>query len=326
MESIDVENGTIYISQKQKQLPSVAALLRYQQTKNHDKEEKYLQVLFQQSHPIFKFLGVFELYRPRFYKACFIELFISALFGFAHIGMVLGAISFSYPPLMAGISHGFLVTLFILQFAGASGAHFNGLISFATMCTGHTTPIRCVIYILCQMLGFYIGVECMRNCLTTEQIESISLGGCSLGDNISANQALCIEVFADMLLLCTIYGTALNEKQQEIYGPVLGPIFVGFMIFLVVFMTGGISSGYSGAGMNATLCWGTAASYATNVGESTAFHHAWVYWAGGVIASILHTIIYVLAPPDNLHEHEEVEMNNVDVDTIIVSKDISKNL
>ena len=43
-------------------------------------------------------------------------------------------------------------------------------------------------------------------------------------------------------MLIVAYGTAFNEKQREIYGPVFPPILIGVMLGLMLYGTAGLGS------------------------------------------------------------------------------------
>lgn len=58
---------------------------------------------------------------------------------------------FSSPPLVIGICHGMLLTLFIWAAAAPSGGHMNPTITMATMMTGHTSVFRALLYFLAQV-------------------------------------------------------------------------------------------------------------------------------------------------------------------------------
>lgn len=230
-----------------------------------------------------------------------------AVFTYAHVAIISASLSYTYPPLLIAIFHGFLIALFIVQFAASSGAHFNSLITFATITTGHTTFVRGMCYIPSQMLGAFIGALCMKTSMVKAQALAIGLGSCNLGDSLDVGQGLMIEVFFSFLLLFASYGLAFNAKQREIYGPILAPIFVGVMLALVIFSSASLAPPpFTGAGANPSLCFGTAAALSLyeEIGNSEGFKHHWIYWVGPGISALIHAGLYLVAPP---HHHDLYE-------------------
>lgn len=281
-----------------------ATLVPYQETEEEteSKEKAIAKVI--NAPKLLQLSGIHEVYLLSLYKAVLIEFIGTALFTFIHVAIVLACVNYTYPPLQIGIAHGFLLALFILQFAMSSGAHFNSLITISTMVTGHTPIVRGILYTGVQMLGAATGAEIMRGSIAEETARSVGLGGCNTG-SLETNEALAIEFFFSLALICTAYGTAFNLRQREIYGPVLPPFLIGISLALIIFSSSSLSPPpYTGAGANPSMCFGTAWAYASIVGRDTAFSNHWVYWIGTIITAIVHAAIYTIAPP---HHAEKVK-------------------
>lgn len=62
------------------------------------------------------------------------------------------------------------------------------------------------------------------------------------------------------ILLFVAYGTALDPIQGEVFGPVVAPFFIGGILGMNIFVSGGVAleEGYTGAGMNPARCFGPA--------------------------------------------------------------------
>eukprot|EP00128_Syssomonas_multiformis_P015045 Colp12_sorted_trinity150504_noHs@2091 len=222
-----------------------------------------------------------------------------AAFVYFHIGIVAASTTYTYPPLVSGIGHAFLLTLFIYQFASISGAHFNSLITIASIITGHIPLVRGLMYIMVQIFGAMSGAYIMYKSVEDTTAEGLNLATCQTGP-LSTSQALAIEFFFSMGFLFVIYGMAFNLRQREIFGPVLPPIFIGITLGLIIFASSSLAaSPFTGAGVNPPLCLGTAWAYhATHLsGSSKILQDQWVYWVGAIIASLVNAAIYQTAPP-----------------------------
>jgi len=288
-----------------------ASFIRYDVSKEQEEELKTAHDRMVGYPKIFKTLGGEELFLSSLYKACAIEFVGMALFTYAHIGIVLSSMTFPYPPLVSAIFHGVMLFLFITIFSASSGAHFNSLITYGTVLTGHTRFFRGVLYILSQITGSFIAGLCMKASIPFEIAGPIRLGSCYVGD-LGPGASITMEFFFSELLLAVSYGVAFNARQGEIYGPVLAPIFIGFMLALTIFASSAIAPPpYTGTGSNPSLCFGCLAAFATynesQYLDRPVFYRHWVYWLGPGIAGTFNAVLYYIAPPhhQNLYHEEE---------------------
>jgi glycerol uptake facilitator-like aquaporin len=192
-----------------------------------------------------------------------------------------------------------LLAGFGLSLCHGAGGHFNSLITLASLSTGHIFIVRGLLYIGFQVLGWYIGAEIMRASIDEALAISVGLGTCNPG-NKSYEQAFAIEFMCCLLLIFPVYGTAFNLRQREVFGPIYPPLLIGATLALLIF--GGFSLGtapFTGAGMNPSLCSGTALSLANIQGmDSTAiFKHHSVYWVAPIFMAVCHSVLYTLMPP-----------------------------
>ncbi len=71
--------------------------------------------------------------------------------------------------------------------------------------------------------------------------------GCYMDRNqISAGSAFAIEFTTDFALIFLSFGVGLDPRQRQVFGPALGPIFVGVVLGVCIFMTGFGRPGYTG--------------------------------------------------------------------------------
>lgn len=185
----------------------------------------------------------------------------------------------------------------------SSGAHFNSMITMASILTGHIPLVRGVLYIMVQIFGAATGAQIMRQSIADAAVVATHLGGCSIG-TLEPKQALAIEFFFSLALLYPVYGTAFNLRQREIYGPMLPPIFIGITLGLVIFASASLSPPpFTGAGVNPSMCLGTAWAYSRSslTGSSDTLNYQWIYWVGPALACIVNAALYGFAPP---HHHD----------------------
>lgn len=100
--------------------------------------------------------GAYELFGVGVYKSSLIEVLGSIGQCWLRIGIVYAAQAYTYPPAQAGFVTGLVIAIYIYTFAMSSGAHFNSLITFTSMCTGHLPIVRGLLYIPSQVLGNYM--------------------------------------------------------------------------------------------------------------------------------------------------------------------------
>jgi glycerol uptake facilitator-like aquaporin len=140
------------------------------------------------------------------------------------------------------------------------------------------------------------------------------VGGCTIDTAlVKPVDAFAIEFTTDMALIFLSFGVGLDPRQRVVFGPTLGPIFVGLILGICSFGTGFIRPGYSGVCMSSFLCllcllWmglltegcNVAANPARCFGAFAGSHfesYHWVHWAGPVLAAIFHGIMYHIVPP-----------------------------
>lgn len=63
---------------------------------------------------------------------------------------------------------------------------------------------------------------------------------------VSAGSAFAIEFVTDMALILLSFGVGLDPRQKGVFGPTLGPVFVGVSLGVCIFSTGIIRPGYTG--------------------------------------------------------------------------------
>jgi glycerol uptake facilitator-like aquaporin len=177
----------------------------------------------------------------------------------------------------------------IFSFGAISGAHFSPLITLGTFFARLTTFPRLVIYVFAQTSGGALAGLLLRASANTR---AFKCGGCYLFEEQGATVAgvFTIEVMGQILLLFLAFGVGLDPRQREIFGPALGPIFVGLAAGSIALLTAYSLPGYGGAGLNPARCFGVF------VGSRFPGWH-WMHWVAPCVASVFHGVVYFIIPP-----------------------------
>ncbi|KAJ9610556.1 hypothetical protein H2200_005333 [Cladophialophora chaetospira] len=192
-------------------------------------------------------------------------------------------------PLVANTINAILLALLIFSFGAISGAHFNPLITIGTFFARLTTFPRLVLYMSAQISGAALAGLLLRASANTRDFKC---GGCYLftEQGTPVSSAFTIEVVSEILLLFLAFGVGLDPRQREVFGPSLGPIFVGLAVGSIALLTAYTLPGFGGAGLNAARCFGVF------VGSRFPGWH-WVHWVAPFVAGIFHGLVYFLVPP-----------------------------
>lgn len=137
-----------------------------------------------------------------------------------------------------------------------TGAHFNSLVTMSLTLTGHVKIIRGACYIAIQIAGAMLGASIMRHSISTDDAISSQLGTCNPGP-LLYHEALRIETMCCLMFVFVIHGTAFNQRQSKLYGPVIPAFLVGATVCMILYSSQGLSvTPYTGAGAFPNMCFG----------------------------------------------------------------------
>lgn len=119
--------------------------------------------------------------------------------------------------------------------------------------------------------------------------------------------AFAIEFITDFALIFLSFGVGLDPRQRSVFGPALGPIFVGLVLGMCTFVTGFSRVGYTGFckfstiiskrwNLNNLQAGNPARCFGAMVGSHFDSYH-WIHWIAPLSASIIHGMVYYLVPP-----------------------------
>ncbi|KAK6523424.1 hypothetical protein TWF281_001406 [Arthrobotrys megalospora] len=191
-------------------------------------------------------------------------------------------------PLVGSVISAILIAMYIFCFGAVTGGHLNPLITIATFFARLTSLPRAILYVSFQILGATLAGLLLR---ASYDSRDFKVGGCWLNPaEISVGSAFANEFSANLVIIFIAFGVGLDPRQRQIFGPSLGPIFVGLAVGTVAFSMAFTRPGYGGAAMNPARCFGA------YVGSHFPTWH-WIHWVSTFAASILHGIVYHLVPP-----------------------------
>ncbi|KAK3325354.1 aquaporin-like protein [Apodospora peruviana] len=192
-----------------------------------------------------------------------------------------------------GIFNAILLSSFIYATATATGGHLNPMITFMTILCGLTPLSRGMVLILAQTLAGLVAGGVLLGSLGHDRAVS-HMGGGNFFDPrvLSPGQALLTETMSSATLLTLAIGNGLDPRQQQLYGPRIGPLLVGLSMGLVTCAGTGIAPGYTGPGLN------PARAIALAVAGYNWQNH-WIWWVGPALGSIIVAAVYSFAPPDH---------------------------
>ncbi|KAJ5496976.1 hypothetical protein N7463_008963 [Penicillium fimorum] len=206
------------------------------------------------------------------------------------------------PSLIGGLLNALTLPLFIFAAGPVSGGHVNPTITIATFFARLSTFPRSILYVSFQLLGATVAGYLLRSSLDTR---SFIIPGCAIDTSlVSIGSAFTIEVTTDFMLIFLSFSVGLDPRQRQVFGPALGPIFVGIILGITSFGTGYSQVGFTGfnshlqflkaylmfTGGNPARCFGAM------VGSHFTSYH-WIHWVGPIVASILHGTMYYFIPP-----------------------------
>ena len=142
-----------------------------------------------------------------------------------------------------------------------------------------------------QTAGAALAGGILRGIFGAQRASQWHGGGCFYDPGtVTHGQALLVEMFSSFILLFLAYGVALDPRQRKLFGPLVGPLAVGFSLGLTTFASANLVPGYAGASMNPARCFAFAVA-------RRGFGAHWIWWVGPTLGGILQAMTYYVAPP-----------------------------
>ncbi|KAJ5770373.1 uncharacterized protein N7511_002424 [Penicillium nucicola] len=247
-------------------------------------------------------LSIRTILEPELWKAAVIEAFDPMLTRDANDDLrstfATGAL---VPSLLAGVSAILILPLFIFATGPVSGAHLNPCITIATFFARLTSLPRCILYVGFQTFGGAMAGLLLRASFDTR---SFTVPGCNIDPTkVSAGSAFAMEFVTYFAFIFLCFGVGLDPRQRSVFGPALGPVFIGIVLGTCTFLTGFSRPGYSGFSGNPARC------FAAMVGSHFAPYH-WVHWVAPITAAFLHGVLYMCIPPYSRERYLQTSAEN----------------
>ncbi|XP_044076353.1 aquaporin-1-like [Siniperca chuatsi] len=208
-----------------------------------------------------------------FWRAVAAEFVGMLLFIFTGISAIIGKDEESVAQeLKVSLAFALAITTLAQSLGHISGAHFNPAVTLGLLVNCQISVIRCVCYILAQMLGAVVA-----SAIANGFRQSKSLGVNKL-HNVTVGQGFVIEFLATLqLVLCVIAVT--DKRRSDVKG--FAPLAIGLSVGLGHFA----AISFTGCAINPARSFGPALI------RSEMKNH-WVYWLGPMCGGIAAALIY----------------------------------
>ncbi|XP_041659447.1 uncharacterized membrane protein C977.17-like isoform X1 [Cheilinus undulatus] len=241
-----------------------------------------------------------EIKSSVFWRAVAAEFVGMLLFIFIGLSAIVGAhVSDIAQELKVSLAFALAIATLAQSLGHVSGAHLNPAVTLGLLVSCQISALRCVCYILAQMLG-----AVTASAIVNGFKRSGSLGVNMLASDVSVGQGFTIEFLATFqLVLCVIAVT--DKRRRDVTGS--APLAIGLSVGLGHFA----AISFTGCGINPARSFGPA------VIRSVMKNH-WVYWlgpmCGGVAAALLYD--FILYPRTvNLRSRRNVLLHGPEDDT-----------
>ncbi|HEX6474464.1 MAG TPA: aquaporin [Candidatus Limnocylindria bacterium] len=194
------------------------------------------------------------------------------LFFFVGIGAVVAGADL----VGVALAHGLALAVLVSALGAVSGGHFNPAVTVAVRLTGGIHWGHAVLYIVAQLVGAVAAGFAVK-AVFPEALYSAAGGGTpALGDGITLAAGIGIEAVLTLLLVLTVFGTAIDPRA-----PKIGGLAIGLAVAADILMGGPLT----GAAMNPARWFGPAVA-------SGSYDDWYVWWVGPLIGAIVGAVIY----------------------------------
>ncbi|XP_075707927.1 aquaporin-2-like [Rhinoderma darwinii] len=218
-----------------------------------------------------------------FSRALLAEFLGTLLFVFFGLGSALAWPSALPSILQISLAFGLAIGTLVQVIGHISGAHLNPAVTLAFLVGSQISVLKCVFYILAQMLGAVAGAGLLYEFTPASVRGNLAIN--SINEDTSAGQAVAVELFLTMQLVLCVFGTTDSRRTDNIGSPALS---IGFSVTLGHLL--GIY--FTGCSMNPARSFGPAVIMGL-------YHSHWVFWVGPMCGAIFGSLIYnyLLVPP-----------------------------
>lgn len=174
------------------------------------------------------------------------------------------------------LAHGLVLAVLVSALGMVSGAHFNPAVTVAARLAGKIEPGRAAAYVVAQLIGALGAGLALRWVLPESTWSPSHIGTPAVAAGIEILPAIAIEAILTLVLVLTVFGTAMDARA-----PKIGGLAIGLAVAADIFFGGPLT----GAAMNPARWFGPAVA--------SGFYDNWyVYWVGPLIGAIVAAVLY----------------------------------
>ncbi|XP_066440163.1 aquaporin-5-like [Eleutherodactylus coqui] len=211
-----------------------------------------------------------------FFRAILAEFLGTLLFVFFGIGSALAWPSAPPTILQVSLAFGLAIGTIVQIIGHISGAHLNPAVTLAFLVGSQISVLKCVLYILAQMLGAVAGAGLIYEFTPANVRGNLAVN--LINEDTSAGQAVAVELFLTMQLVLCVFGTTDSRRTDIIGSP---SISIGLSVslghLLGIYLTG--------CSMNPARSFGPAVIMGI-------YSYHWVFWVGPMSGAIFGSLIY----------------------------------
>lgn len=182
----------------------------------------------------------------------------------------------------AAVTQGLALGIMVSALGHISGAHFNPAVTLGALVTRKIEPALAVIYWLAQFAAAVAAALVVKALLPTALDQA--LGAPALALETVAWQGVLIEAVLTFFLVWVVFATAVDPRGT--FSAIAG-LGIGLIVTVDILLAGPLT----GAAMNPARAFGP------ELVQGGAWSDAWIYYigpfAGGVIAAVLYTMLYL---------------------------------
>ncbi|KAM9319875.1 aquaporin-2-like [Gastrophryne carolinensis] len=227
-----------------------------------------------------------DLCSGAFSRAVVAEFLGTLLFVFFGLGSALQWPSSLPTVLQISLTFGLAIATLVQTIGHVSGAHINPAVTLAFLVGSQISILKCVFYILAQMLGAVAGAGLLYE-FTPSNIRG-KFGVNLVSNDTTVGQAVAVELFLTMQLVLCVFGTTDSRRTDNTGTPALS---IGLSVALGHLL--GIY--FTGCSMNPARSFGPALI-------TGHFDSHWVFWVGPMSGGIFAALIYnylLMSPSSN---------------------------
>ncbi|GMP85053.1 hypothetical protein CsSME_00038365 [Camellia sinensis var. sinensis] len=162
---------------------------------------------------------------------------------------------------------GGMIFVLIYCTTGISGGHINPAVTFGLFLARKVSLVRAILYIVAQCLGAICGCGLVKVFQKAYYVE-YGGGANELSSGYSTDTGLTAEIIGTFALVYTVF-SATDPKRNacDCHVPVLAPLPIGFVMFMVHFATNPITG--------------------TGINPARSFGATWIFWIGPFIRAAI---------------------------------------